>query len=343
MQTKIIERYFFFGLLLITFWLSFLIFKPFLPIIIISASFSVILYPIYKKLVGWKINSGISALMTVLFFIIMICGPVLGIGVLVFNQSQDLYQSIASSGDINTYFLNFENNVKNYLPDGVELNLLSKVGELISFASKNISVIFTSTLTTLFSFFLVSISLFYFLKDGKTWRKAIIDLSPLKNEDDEKILNKLSVAIQGIINGHLLIAVIQGLLMGFGLHVAGVPNSALWGVFAGIGSLIPTVGTAIVSLPAVIFLFATGNNIGGIGMSIWAFMIVGWVDNLLNPMIIGSKIKMPQILVLFSALGGLLLLGPLGFLLGPLVISLLYALVSIYNHEFKPALENEKN
>jgi hypothetical protein len=130
-------------------------------------------------------------------------------------------------------------------------------------------------------------------------------------------------------------------MMGAGMAFFGVPNSALWGVIAAIGSLIPTVGTALVSVPATIFLFATGNTPGGIGMAIWAFMIVGWVDNLLNPIIISSKINIPQIMVLFSVLGGLVLLGPIGFLMGPLTVSLLYALISIYNHEFKPTAEEK--
>ena len=123
------------------------------------------------------------------------------------------------------------------------------------------------------------------------------------------------------------------------LAVAGVPSAALWGVIAGIGSLLPTVGTALVSIPAVIFLVATGHVPQAIGMGIWAFMIVGWVDNLLNPIVISSKIKIPQILVLFSVLGGLAFMGPVGFLFGPLIVSLLYALITIYRDEYEDKKE----
>ena len=335
MQTKIIERNFFFGLLLATFIFTFLIFKPFLPLIVISASFAVVLYPIYNFLLKKKFANWSSSLLTVLFFILIICGPLFGIGILVFNQSQDVYQSINQNGGIGSYFYNIENTIQRYFPNEIDINIEDRLGELISFTSSNIAGIFTSTITTLFSF-----SLFFLLKDGKGWRQALISLSPLRDEDDNKIIDKLSMSINGIIKGYLLIAIIQGILMGFGLHFFGVPNSALWGVIAGIGSLIPTLGTALVSLPAVIFLFATGNTFGGIGMSIWAFMIVGWVDNLLNPLVISSKIQIPQILVLFSILGGLVLMGPIGFLIGPLAVSLLYALISIYNEEFRPKEDN---
>lgn len=339
MQTKIVERYFFFSLLLGTLAFTFLIFKPFLPLLIISASFAVVLYPIYKYLQSKKIPDSLSSLATVVLFIILICGPVFGIGVLVFDQSKNLYETISSTGGASIYFHNIENAINQYVPNDFAFSINDKIGELATFVSRNVAQIFTSTLTTLFSFFLVIVSLFFFLKDGRRWRKALVMLSPLRNEDDEKILNKLSLSINGIIKGYLLIAIIQGLLMGFGMAFFGVPNAALWGVIASIGSLIPTVGTALVSVPATIFLFATGNTTGGIGMAIWAFMIVGWVDNLLNPIIISSKINIPQILVLFSVLGGLVLLGPIGFLIGPLTVSLLYALISIYNHEFKPEID----
>lgn len=341
MQTKIVERYFFFSLLLGTLAFTFLIFKPFLPLLIISASFAVVLSPIYRYLQNKKFPDALSALVTVFLFIVLICGPILGIGILVFNQSKDVYETIAASGGPDLYFHNIENSINQYIPADFNFNINDKVGELATFVSRNVAKIFTSTLTTLFSFFLIVISLFFFLKDGKRWRKALVMLSPLRNEDDEKILNKLSLSINGIIKGYLLIAIIQGILMGAGMAFFGVPNSALWGVIAAIGSLIPTVGTALVSVPATIFLFATGNTPGGIGMAIWAFMIVGWVDNLLNPIIISSKINIPQIMVLFSVLGGLVLLGPIGFLMGPLTVSLLYALISIYNHEFKPIAEDK--
>lgn len=341
MQTKIFERYFFFTLLLGTLIFTFLIFKPFLPLLVISASFAVVLFPIYKYLQTKKLPDALSAFITVLLFILLICGPVLGIGILVFNQSRDVYENIAASGGPDLYFNNIENVVNQYIPADFNFNINDKVGELATFVSRNVAKIFTSTLTTLFSFFLIIISLFFFLKDGKRWRKALVMLSPLRNEDDEKILNKLSLSINGIIKGYLLIAIIQGVLMASGMAFFGVPNSALWGVIAAIGSLIPTVGTALVSVPATIFLFATGNTPGGIGMAIWAFMIVGWVDNLLNPIIISSKINIPQIMVLFSVLGGLVLLGPIGFLIGPLTVSLLYSLISIYNHEFKPTLDDK--
>lgn len=329
------ERYFFFGLLLATLVFSFLIFRPFLPILVISACFAVVLHPTYSWFRSKRLPDWLSAILTVVLFLLLVCGPLFAIGLIVFNQSEALYYSLAINAHADTFLSGIEENINNILPLDLNFDINDKISDLVALISHNIASIFTTTLSTIFSVFLVLISLFLFLKDGDKWRKELILLSPLADKDDDKILKRLSNSINGIVKGYLFIAFVQGVMMGLGMAFFGVPNSALWGVVAAIGSLLPTVGTALISVPVVIFLFATGQTTQAIGMSIWAFAIVGWMDNLLNPMIIGKSINIPQILVLFSVLGGLALLGPIGFLIGPLTVSLLYALISIYKDEFK--------
>ena len=156
----------------------------------------------------------------------------------------------------------------------------------------------------------------------------------MSDKDEQKIINRLTQTIGGVIKGSLLIALIQGILSGVGLTIFGVPNPALWGVVAGITSLIPFAGTAFVSVPAVIFLYATGHMPQAIGLAVWATVIVGLIDNFLGPIIVGRQVKIPQFLILFSVLGGISLLGPVGILIGPLTIGLLYTLISMYRNEF---------
>jgi predicted PurR-regulated permease PerM len=182
------------------------------------------------------------------------------------------------------------------------------------------------------------LSIFYFLKDNAHWKKVIMILSPLADADDKKILDRLSNSVNGIIKGYLFIALLQGILMGVGLALFGVPNPALWGLVTMITAFIPTIGTALISVPAILFLFLTGQTIAAVGLLIWAVAIVGMIDNLLSPIIVGSRINLPPLLILFSVLGGISLLGPVGILMGPLTISLLYALISLYRHEFKQSV-----
>src|SRR6185369_11223156 len=117
-------------------------------------------------------------------------------------------------------------------------------------------------------------------------------------------ISRLSQAINGVIKGSLLIALIQGALLGFGLWIFGIENSALWGVVAAITSLIPTLGTSLVSIPAIVFLFVTGETTSAIGLLIWAAVMVGMIDNFLGPIIVSKKINVSSLFILFSVLGG---------------------------------------
>ncbi len=335
MQTKIIEKYFFFGLLLATFLFTFFIFRPFWMIIVLGLSFSIVLHPIYEWLLRGKLPNWLAAFLTVLFFVIVLCGPLLSIGTLVFKQSQNVYHSVADNGNAKPFLSSIETKINKILPPGIIFDINKKTTDLISYISNNIANIFTSTISAFFSFLLILLMIFYFLKDGAHWKKTIITLSPLPNTDDEKIIERFTQAVNGVIKGSLLIALIQGILLGFGLWIFGISNAALWGVVAAIASLIPTLGTSLVSIPAIIFLFATGNTTSAMGLLIWAVAMVGMIDNLLGPIIVSKKMNISSLLILFSVLGGISLLGPVGVLVGPLTVSLLYTLISIYRNEFK--------
>ncbi len=338
MQTKIIERYFFFGLLSVTFLFAFLIFRPFWVVLVLGASFSIVLRPIYEWFVKEKLPEWLAALVTVLFFIIVLCGPLLGIGTIVFKQSQDFYHVIVGNHTSEPVLVSLEHNINRVLPANMAIDINQKVSEFVSFISGNIALIFSTTFSALFSFVMMLLAIFYFLKDGARWKRAVVVISPLADGNDEKIIERLNQSIKGVMLGYILIGLVQGFLMGIGLAIFHVPNPALWGVTAAIASLIPTIGTSLVSVPAVIYLFLTGHSGAAVGLLVWAVLLVSTIDNFLSPLFLSKRINMPPLLILFSVLGGISLLGPVGVLIGPLTISLLYTLISIYRHEYKETL-----
>ncbi|MFZ1019495.1 MAG: AI-2E family transporter [Minisyncoccia bacterium] len=336
MQPKTAEKYFFFGILLAAFIFTFFIFRPFWIVLTIGACFAIVLYPIYAWLHKKKFPNWLAAFLTLLFFIIVLCIPLFGIGSVVFNQSQNLYHSVVNNNGNAGPFVNLiGNKINQFLPNGAHFNINEMFSSFISFLTDNVANIFSATITAMFSFILLLLTIFYFLKDGESWRETAMKLSPLSDNDDQKILHRLAQTINGTIKGYLLIALIQGILMGVGLYIFHVPDPAIWAVIAGIASIIPPLGTAVVSVPAVIFLFVTGHTGASVGLLIWAIFLVGTGDNMLKPYIIGNKINVPPFLILFSVLGGISLLGPVGLLIGPLTVSLLYTLVEIYRTEFK--------
>jgi predicted PurR-regulated permease PerM len=335
MQQKSIEKYFFFGLLLATLVFTFFVFRPFWVTIILGVSFAIVLHPVYDWFESKRLPNWFSALITVLLFLIILCGPLLGIGVLIFNQSQDVYRVVVEDGGVKPFMASVDNTVNRILPSGVNVDINEKAESFVSYVSDNVARIFSATISAFFSFILMLLIMFYFLKDGARWRKAVIVLSPLADKDDEKIIRRLKLAVNSVIKGSLFIALIQGTMMGIGLWIFGIPNPALWGVVAAMCAMIPSIGTALVSVPAIIYLFYTGDTVPAIGLLAWATVAVGLIDNFLSPYIVGSKINIPPLFILFSVLGGIAFLGPVGILIGPLSVSLLYTLISIYRNEFK--------
>jgi predicted PurR-regulated permease PerM len=162
MQTKIIERYFFFGILLSTLVFTFFIFKPFWIVLVLGISFSIVLYPIYKWLRTKKVPNSLSAFLTVLFFIIILCGPIFGIGILVFNQSQNVYHLVVNNNNAGPLIDLIGNKINNILPMNMSFDITQKASEFISFLTNNITKIFSTTLSALFSFGLMLMSIFIF-------------------------------------------------------------------------------------------------------------------------------------------------------------------------------------
>ena len=332
MNTKINAKYFFFGLLLAVFALTLVLLHPFLPLLVLGASIAVVLYPLYNWFNGqlpWQ-KGWLSSILTVLIFIIILCVPLFFIGKSVVRQSTEVYNTLVTEGESDAYAARFNKTIAKYLPEDFDFRIEEKAADIFATISKNVAGIFTKTLTVVLYFLLLLLAIFYFLKDGHRWRRVLIFLSPLPNTDDVKVLGKLQNAVNGVVKGYLLIAALQGLLMGVGLTIFGVPHAALFGLFAAVASLVPSIGTAIVAIPVILFLFASGDTTAAIGFTIWSTIIVGFVDNLLNPVLVGRKTNIPPLFVLFSVLGGIALLGPVGILIGPLTISLLLALISIY-------------
>jgi predicted PurR-regulated permease PerM len=171
-------------------------------------------------------------------------------------------------------------------------------------------------------------------------RKTIVNYSPLADSDDEAVLGKLAKAINSVMRGRVLLAVLQGFLAALGMFIFGVPNAALWGSVAVIAALVPGIGTALVVIPAAAYLFWQAPLGLAIGFLLWGLILVGMVDNMLGPKLLGRGTQVHPLFILLSVLGGISVFGPLGFLLGPLVVSLLFALLEILfamSHNEEPA------
>jgi predicted PurR-regulated permease PerM len=181
-------------------------------------------------------------------------------------------------------------------------------------------------------------SLYYFLRDGDKIRLFANKILPLSENKENILVKKLSLAIAGVVKGSFLVALIQGAVATVGFYIFQVPNPLLWGSFTVLAALVPNVGTSLSLIPAVLYLFMMDRTGAGIGMAIWGAFAVGLIDNVVSPKLIGAQAKLHPVLVLFSILGGLQLFGFLGFLIGPIIMSMFVVLIEVYSLDLKKYL-----
>lgn len=331
------QLYFLLAILAGTFLLAFFIFRPFLYALVLAIVFATVLQPVYQRTVGFtRGRHGLSALAAILIVIAFILIPLVFLGMQIFQESQQLYSSLAESGGKNAVLAIFDgllDSLKKYFPATQEfsLNIDQYLKQGLGWLIQHLGSIFGSFAKILVSFFLFLAALYYLLKDGQKLKATVIALSPLSDADDETIFQKLGMAINAVMKGNLLIALIQGVLTSVGFAIFGVPNAVLWGSVAAIAALIPGIGTALVLTPAILFLFLKGETFSAIGLLVWGAGAVGLIDNFLGPNLVGRGMQLHPLVVLLSVLGGIVFFGPIGFLLGPLTMSLLFALLDIYS------------
>lgn len=336
MNTKKPQFYFLLIILAGTSVLAFFIFRPFLYALILATVFATVFQPVYKKMVEYTGGrQGLSALATMLMVVAFIFIPLLFLGTQIFQEAWQLYFSLADGSGKDAVFsiLNSSmDTLQKYFPNaqGFPLPIEEYVKQALSWLLQHLGAIFGSLAKIALGSFVFLISLYYLLKDGHRLKDFLVSVSPLTDTDDETIFKKLELAINSVVKGNLTIAFIQGALTAIGFALFGVPNAMLWGTVATMAALVPGIGTALVLIPAVAFLFFTSGLFHGFALLAWGIGAVGLIDNFLGPKLVGRGMHVHPLLVLLSVLGGLAFFGPIGFLLGPLIISLFFALLDIY-------------
>ncbi|MEO8638082.1 MAG: AI-2E family transporter [Candidatus Taylorbacteria bacterium] len=341
MQSKKLQINFFYALLLAVTGLVFFIFMPFLKVLFLAAVFAVVFYPVYKKLLSlftFKGGDSLSSFVTVLIVLFVILIPFAGMSILIFNEVGNVYYYLVRGGGGSSLLLFLTqagSYVNSIFPAGVVPpitveGIQSYAGQAYGWIFTHFQALFSSAFKIVVGTFIMIFALFFFLRDGQKFKDVLISLSPLTDEDDRGILEKMRVAINSVIKGSLLVALSQGIMATIGFLIFGVPSAILWGTAAVFSAMIPSIGTSLVIMPAVLFLYFTKGLTPAIGLAIWGAIFVGLIDNILGPLILKRGIKIHPFFILLSVLGGLAFFGPIGFLAGPVILSLLFALVHIF-------------
>ncbi|UZP67900.1 AI-2E family transporter [Desulfovibrio mangrovi] len=204
---------------------------------------------------------------------------------------------------------------------------------VISFATSALG----DTVTFFFHFLLMLLIIFFLLKDGKKMLAAVKYLCPMREEQEDNIINTLRQVSRSVLVGGLLVAVLQGIVGGFGLAMVGIP-ALFWGTVMGFCSLIPVVGTGLVWIPACLYLLIVGEWQSSIFLLLWCALPVAAIDSFLRPYFMKDSARVSVFFIFMSILGGIKAFGILGILYGPLILSFTMVMLTIYGEEFADVL-----
>jgi predicted PurR-regulated permease PerM len=312
--------------------------RPFLVTISLAAVFAVVFAPLHDRFKS-RLPEGFASFLTLIVGIVCVLIPTGFLGVQLFKEAQSVYTVVSEPGTVTqaqSALVSLGGYIDHTIPGAQEyfqslsVNLGDYARKSLGWGLGHVGSIFSGTLAFLLQLFVFLMTLYYLLKEGGRMGEAIKKFSPLSPSETEELMDRLVRTINSVVRGTFVIALIQGAVTAVGFMIFGISNPVLWGTVAVFGALIPSVGTALVFIPAVLYLLFVGHTGSAIGLALFGLFGVGIIDNFLRPYLVGGKARIHPLLVLFAVLGGLALFGPGGLFLGPLVFSLLLGLLSIY-------------
>jgi predicted PurR-regulated permease PerM len=339
-----------------------------LLVLAVSALFLAVLWPFFKPLLLGAMLAGLcrplyswvtrlfrgrrslAAATTLLILFLLVAGPISAfLGVVVqqaLNVSEQaipwMQQHFGSASTFNAHDWLVQRfpALASYVPS--QAQIVEHVGTAVKSAGgllvAGASRITAGTAAFLLNLFVMIYAMFFFFRDGVKIIEKIFYYIPLNHEDEARMLQQLTSVTRATVKGTLVIGIIQGALAGTAFWVAGLDGAAFWGTIMAILSIVPGIGAALIWVPAVIYLFIIGQTLAATLLGVWCAAVVGTVDNVLRPMLVGKDAKMPDLLILVGTLGGLFLFGPIGFIVGPIVCGLFLTIWDIYGATFKNIL-----
>ena len=297
---------------------------------------SIIFYPLYEKLLLMTNKKSLSSMLSLILILLLVIMP-----------------SIAVLGLIGNELINFINSSENYsfekyfqmIPNesainqliawsGLSINdLIEKADDFLISASKmlyqSVSTISANVINFFVSLFIFVYLTFFFIRDGEKILQHCMDAFPMKNEDESYLLDQFQKTTRATIKGTVMVALAQGFLGYLTLLLIGINGALIWGAVMALLSIVPAVGTVLVWLPIALVLFLNGEIMDASLLIFSGVFIIGMIDNLLRPILIGKETKMPDYLILLTTIGGISIFGITGFIVGPIIASLFISIWSL--------------
>lgn len=347
MTYRRLQIYYFLAIFTLSLVLTFFVFRPYLGLMVFAGVLAVLMHPVHRKLMGYfRNNATLSALSTVFLTLVVIILPIMFIVGTLVTEAVQLFNAVRQQVD----FGNLSESLARILgPEQARAiadeatravrDVATYVQPFVAGLTSNIIAVFSNTFAFVLGFFIMLMGMYYLLKDGGTFKRHLLDLSPLTDEDDTTIFDRIIDAIKAVAYGQFVVSILKGIVGGVTFLALGLPAPVFWGTMIAMTNLIPAVGTALVTVPFIVYLFATGALVRGIILSAVSVLVIGLVDNFLTPQVMKSRIRIHPMLILLSILGGLSLFGAMGIFFGPIALSVTMAMVDIYRKEFRKSVE----
>lgn len=300
--------------------------------------FAIVFAPLHRKLLMRMPNRPtLAALATLLISLVMVILPLSLIGLSLIKETAAIYDQV-SSGNLSAG--NYVEQIFNALPSwltpwmeklhlGTLEEIQTKLSNIALQASKLAATkavgLGQNTLGFVVGFGVMLYLIFFLLRDGKELVARIWAATPLAPEHKRELAIKFITVIRATVKGNLAVAAAQGALGGLIFWILGIQGAVLWAVVMAFLSLLPAVGAGLVWGPVAIYFLATGAVTKGLILAAYGVLVIGLVDNVLRPLLVGKDTKMPDYVVLISTLGGMALFGLSGFVLGPAIAALFMA------------------
>ena len=321
--------------------LFFFVVKRFLLAVLLAAVFAGLAYPLYRWFLA-RMGPRLAATITLVLLFVGVGLPVAGFLTLVATEAVQISQGVETWLQEDGRAAQIHDRLERipfagrFTPD--ESRLVERVREAAggagSFLMGTLAAATRGTLNFFLQLLVLFYALFYFLLDGPRILQGILRYIPLEQSQKEDLLERFVSVTRATLRGSLLIGLIQGGVAGLAFWVAGVPAAAFWGTVMVVLSIIPAVGATLIWIPAVIYLFTLGQVVAATGLLAWCAIVVGTIDNLLRPRLIGRDARMSDLLILLSTLGGIVLFGAVGFIVGPIVAALFVTVWCMYGDVF---------
>ena len=322
--------------------------RAFLLTILLAAIFTGLSYPMYLWFLRtFRSRSALAAIATLIVLVTVVIVPLLAVLGAGANEALRVTETIRPTLERLVDRPGEFNRRLRVLPgyhyiEPYRAQIFIKAGELLgstsAFMFSALSATTRATAVFVFHFVILLYTMFFFLTGGPALLAGVMGYLPLKDADKERMLDKFVCVTRATLKGTILTGAAQGVMGGLAFWVVGIDGAIFWGTVMTVLSIIPGIGSALVWVPAAIILMVSGEVWRGVGLAAFGGIVIGSIDNLLRPLLVGHDTQMHELLIFFSTLGGLLMFGVMGFIVGPILAALFVTVWEMFAVAFRGSI-----